>query len=94
MQDAASSSGEEDEEEDAPIRRSQAPRRTALADSDDDEDTAPARKLSALGAKANPGSKQLIKGKTVLEEDSDSDVDFKAPKKAAGADAHLCTHGC
>ena len=84
LQDAASSSGEEDED-DVPIRRSQAPRKDALADSDDEAEEAPAQKPAAPAAKPKAASKQPAKRKTVLDEASDSEDDWEAPKQAAGA---------
>ena len=86
VQEAASSSGEEDEE-DIPIRRSQAPRKSALADSDDEADAAPAQKPAAPAAKADAASRRPAKRKTVLDEASDSEDEWGAPKQAAGAPA-------
>ena len=87
LQDAASSSGEEDDEVDAPIRRSQAGRKNALVDSDDEADEAPTEKPKAPAMKAI--SKHQAKRKTVLDEDPESDDDWEAPKQAAGAHADL-----
>ena len=86
LQDAASSSGEEDED-DVPIRRSQAPRSIAIADSDDEAEAAPAQKPAAPAAKPKAASRQPAKRKTVLDEASDSEDDWEAPKQAAGAHA-------
>ena len=88
-QDTASSSGEEDDEMEVPIRRSQAGRKNALVDSDDEADEAPAEKPKAPAVKA--ASKQQAKRKTVLDEDPESDDDWEAPKHAAGAHADLAT---
>lgn len=86
VQEAASSSGE-DNEEDIPIRRSQAPRKSALADSDDEAEVVPAQKPAAPAAEPEAASRRPAKRNTVLDEASDSEDEWDAPKQAAGAHA-------